>query len=95
LIAPQSDLVDAVAYSAQQGGRRFGERMFDAALAGLKPIQRMPAISSPRLRQLCEIAGLRSRQVTGFPLRWFYFETEEYLDVVCLVGDRQDVAAIY
>ncbi len=90
----EEDLVDAAAYYAQKGGRLMGERMFDAALAALKPTQRMPAIGSLRLGQLCEIAGLRSWRVTGFPMQWLYFETEDYLDVVRLLGDRQDIAAI-
>ena len=90
----EEDLVDAVAYYVKKGGRAVGERMFDAALAALKPIQRMPAMGSPRLGQLCEIPGLRSWRVEGFPMQWLYFETENYLDVIRLLGDRQDVAAI-
>jgi len=90
----EEDLVNAARYYAREGGRALGERMFDAALAALKPIQRMPAMGSPRLGQMCEIAGLRSWRVTGFPLQWFYFETADHLDVVRLLGDRQDIAAI-
>ena len=90
----EEDLVDAAAYYARKGGRALGERMFDAALAALKPIQRMPAMGSPRLGQLCEIAGLRSWRVAGFPMQWFYFETEDHLDVIRLLGERQDIEAI-
>jgi toxin ParE1/3/4 len=32
--------------------------------------------------------------VTGFPMQWLYFETEDHLDVVRLLGDRQDISAI-
>lgn len=90
----EEDLVNTARYYAQEGGVALGERVFEAALAALKPIQRMPAMGSPRLGQLCEIAGLRSWRVTGFPLQWLYFETQDYLDVVRLLGDRQDIAAI-
>jgi len=72
----------------------LAERMFDAALAALKPIERMPSMGSPRLGQLCEIPGLRSWQVTGFPMQSLYFEAEAHLDVVRLLGDRQDIVAI-
>ena len=76
----------------------LGERMFEAVLAALKPIRRMPAMGSPRLGprlgQLCEIPGLRSWRVTAFPMQWLYFEAEDHLDVVRLLGDRQDIAAI-
>jgi len=68
--------------------------MFEAALGALEPIQRMPAMGSPRLGLLCEIPGLRSWRVEGFPMQWLYFEAEDHLDVVRLMGDRQDIAAI-
>ena len=90
----EDDLVDAARYYAQEGGLALGGRMFDAALAALKPIQRQPSMGSPRRGQLCEIPGLRAWRVTGFPLQWFYFETDDHLDVVRLLGDRQDIAAI-
>jgi len=90
----EEDLVDVVGYYAREGGAVLGERVFDAALAALKPIQRMPAMGSPRLGLLCEIPGLRSWRVTGFPLQWLYFEASNHLDVVRLLGDRQDIAAI-
>lgn len=90
----EEDLVNIVGYYASEGGVALGERVFDAAVSALKPIQRMPAMGSPRLGQLCELKGLRSWRVSGFPLQWLYFETESYLDVVRLLGDRQDIAAI-
>ena len=90
----EEDLVDIVGYYAREGGAALGERVFDAALAALKPIRRMPAMGSPRLGLLCEIPGLRSWRVTGFPLQWHYFEADNSLDVVRLLGDRQDIAAI-
>lgn len=72
----------------------LGERMFDAAMAALEPIQRMPAMGSPRLGLLCEIPGLRSWRVRGFPMSWLYFEAMDHLDVVRLMGDQQDIAGI-
>ncbi len=90
----EDDLVDAVRYYAKEGGPALGERVFDAAIAALIPIRRMPAIGSPRLGLLCEIAGLRAWRVTGFPLQWFYFEKDTEIDVVRLLGDRQDITAL-
>lgn len=84
----------ATRHDAQQGGVELGERMLDAALAALKPIQRMPSMGSPRLGLLCEIPGLRSWWVKGFPMQWQYFEADDHLDVVRFLGDRQDIAAI-
>ena len=90
----EQDLVDATRYYAQAGNPELAERMFDAAVAALEAIQQMPAMSSPRLGQLCDIAGLRSWRVKGFPMQWLYFEANDHFDVVRLLGDRQDIAAI-
>jgi len=40
------------------------------------------------------VPGLRAWRVAKFPLLWFYLERSEHLDVVRLLGERQDVAAI-
>lgn len=90
----EADLIEAARYCAQEGGAALAGKMFDAALAALAPIQRMPGMGSPRIGQLCEIPGLRAWGVSGFSLRWFYFEADDHLDVVRLLGDAQDIAAI-
>ena len=90
----EQDLVDAARYYAAQGGRALAEQVFDAAADALLPIERMPGLGSPRIGQLGEIPGLRASGVTGFPMQWFYFEAEGHLDVVRLLGDRQDIATI-
>ena len=90
----EEDLVAAARHYAQEGGIDLGERMFDAALAALKPIERMPSMGSPLLGQRCEIPGLRSWRVPDFPMQWLYFEAADHLDVVRLLGDRQDIVAI-
>ena len=90
----EADLIEAASYYAQEGGIELGERMFDAALAALEPIERMPSMGSPRLGQRCEIPGLRCWRVTDFPMQWLYFEAQDHLDVVRLLGDRQDIVAL-
>jgi toxin ParE1/3/4 len=32
--------------------------------------------------------------VAHFPIRWLYFERPDFVDVVRLLGERQDIAAI-
>lgn len=95
-LRPQAeiDLVEVTRYYGQEGGIDLGERLFDPALAALGPIERMPTLGSPRLGVLCEIPGLRSWRVADFPMRWLYFEAGDHLDVVRLLGDRQDIVAI-
>jgi toxin ParE1/3/4 len=90
----EADLLDAARHYAAEGSAELAERMFDAAIAALQLIERMPSMDSPRLGALCEIPALRSGRVTGFPMQWLYFEAEEHLDVVRLLGDRQDIIAI-
>lgn len=90
----ETDLLEAARHYAKEGSAELAERMFDAAIAALEPIERMPGMGSPRLGQLCEIPGLRSWRVTGFPMQWIYFKAADHLDVVRLLGDRQDILAI-
>ena len=89
-----TDLIEATQYYAREGGRKLGERVFSAALEALNRIEETPGIGSTRLGELCDITDLRAWPVEGFPLRWLYFETENHLDVVRLLGDRQDVLAL-
>lgn len=90
----EADLVEAATHDAKEGSIELAVGMFDAAIAALEPIERMPGMGSPRLGLLCEISGLRSWRVTDFPMQWLYFEAEDHLDVVRLLGDRQDIVAI-
>jgi toxin ParE1/3/4 len=90
----EADLVDVARHYAREGGLDLGRRVIDAALAALEPIQRMPSMGSPRLGRLCDIPGLRSWRVTGFPMQWMYFAASDHLDVVRFLGDRQDIIAI-
>ncbi len=90
----EADLLEATRHYATEGSMELAERMFDAAIAALEPIERMPGMGSPRLGQLCEIPGLRSWRITNFPMQWLYFETDDHLDVVRLLGDRQDIIAV-
>ncbi len=86
--------MENVRYLVREGGISTGTKAFNAALAALRPIERMPRLGSLRLGLVCEIPGLRSWGVKGFPLYWFYFEAADHLDVVRFLGDRQNIAAI-
>jgi toxin ParE1/3/4 len=90
----EADLVEATKHYATAGDASLAERMFDAAIEALQTLERMPGIGSPRLGQLSEIPGLRSWRVTGFPMQWMTFEAADHLDIVRLLGDRQDILAI-
>lgn len=88
------DLVQMASYYAKAAGRPLAERAFDAALGALEAIRGRPQVGSPRLGQLCGIPSLRARRVSGFPMQWFYFDRDDHIDVVRLLGDGQDIVAI-
>ena len=92
--AAESDLVTLTRWYAEQGGTTLAARLFDSAHAALEPIQRMPGLGSPLRAESVGITGLRHWSVEGFPVRWFYLEREDHLDVLRLLGERQDLAAI-
>lgn len=95
-LRPQAevDLLERAHYSRGEGCDDLGGRFFDAAIAALDAIGRMPGAGSPRLGELCDVPGLRCRRVTGFPCGWFSFITADHIDVVRLLADAQDLPMI-
>ncbi len=91
----EADLVERTRYYRREGGDSLGERCFDAAIAALGAIGRMPGAGSPRVDELCGIPGLRIRRIVDFPCGWFYFVTQDHVDVVRLLADAQDLPAIF
>ena len=69
-------------------------RLVRATNSALDRIELNPGIGSPLLGRVLDISGLRTWRVTGFPLLWLYFERVDHLDVVRLLGERQDIATI-
>ncbi len=90
----EADLVERTRYYRREGGDELGRRFFDAAVAALEAIARMPGAGTPRVGELCEIPGLRYRRVAGFPCGWFYFIADDGVDVVRLLADAQNLPAI-
>lgn len=96
ILRPQAevDFIERVRYFQREGGSDLGERFFDAAMTALDAIGRMPGAGSPRVGELCGIDGLRVRRIPDFPCGWFYFAVGERVDVVRLLADARDIAAI-
>ena len=90
----EADLVERSHHYANEASDQVAERFFDAALAPLRAVERMPGTGTPPVGELCDIPGLRTRRITGFPCGWYYFVRADHLDVVRLLADTQDVAAI-
>ncbi len=90
----EQDLIDITRWYAEQGGNKLAERAFDNARKALAAVERMPGLGSPAIGETSGLSGLRHWGVEKFPVRWYCFEREDPLDVVRLLGDRQDIAAI-
>ena len=69
-------------------------RLVKASNEALDQIELDPGLGSPRLGKWVGIAGLKTWRVRKFPLLWCYFERSDHLDVVRLLGERQDLVAI-
>lgn len=83
-----------VRYYRGQAGSKVAVRLVSATNAALDQIELEPGIGSPVLGKILDIPGLRTWRVKKFPLLWCYFERADHLDVVRLLGQRQDIAAI-
>jgi toxin ParE1/3/4 len=90
----EADLVERTRYYRAEGGIDLSVRFFDAAVASLRALEKMPNAGSPRVGELCGIPGLRFRRVAGFPVGWFYFVRPDHADVVRLLSDAQDLPVI-
>ena len=96
LLRPQAlrDQQGEARYYRKEGGTRVAVRVVKATNAALDQIELDPGIGSPLVGKRLGISGLRTWQVAKFPLLWFYFERGDPLDVVRLLGERQDIGTI-
>lgn len=96
VLRPQAlrDQQAEVRYYRKEGGTGVAVKVAKATNAALDQIELDPGIGSPTLGKRIGIPGLRTWRAAKFPLLWCYFERVDHLDVVRLLGERQDVAAI-
>ena len=96
ILRPQAarDRQAEVRYYRKEAGSAIAVRFVIASNEALDQLELDPGIGSPALGTAIGISGLRSWRVAGFPFLWFYFERDNHLDVVRLLGERQDIATI-
>jgi toxin ParE1/3/4 len=96
VLRPQAlrDQHGEVRYYRKEAGERVAVRVANATNKALDQIEVEPGLGSPTLGKLLGIPQLRTWRVARFPLVWCYFEREDHLDVVRLLGERQDIAGI-
>jgi toxin ParE1/3/4 len=90
----RDDRKSEVHYYRINAGTVVAENLVHASQLALKQVELDPGMGSPRLGQLAEITGLRSWRISGFPLVWLYLEREDHLDVIRLLGQRQDILTL-
>jgi toxin ParE1/3/4 len=83
------DLVERTRNYRREGGDERSNRFFDAAVAALDAIGRMPGAGTARVGEICDIPSLRCRRVVGFPCGWFHFVATDHIDVVRLLPDAK------
>ena len=96
LLRPRArqDRRDEVRYYRDEAGPRVASKLVDALQRALEQLGHNPGIGSPVLGQALGIAGLRTWLIDGFPLAFWYVERESHVEVVRLVGQRQDAMQI-
>ena len=96
ILRPQAlrDQKGEVRYYRKEGGARVAVKAVKATNSALDQIELDPGIGSPVLAKRLGIPGLRIWKVAKFPRLWCYFERGDHLDVVRLLGERQDIATI-
>lgn len=95
VLRPQAlrDQQGEVRYYRSEGGARVAVKLANATHAALDQLELDPGIGSPTLGKLLGVPGLRTWRVAKFPLLCCYFERGDHLDVVRLLGERQDIAS--
>jgi toxin ParE1/3/4 len=66
----------------------------DAGTLAIARLQFHPGLGSPLPRHELGIANLRTWRVRGFPLVYVYIQRPDSIEVVRLLGERQDIGAI-
>ena len=90
----REDRRGAVLYYRQQAGIDVARRFIGAIKSELGTLQAHPRVGSPRIGAEVGIEALRARAIGGFPVVLLYFERQDHLDVVRILGQREDIATI-
>jgi toxin ParE1/3/4 len=96
LLRPRArqDRRDEVRYYRGEAGNRVATKLVDALQRALEQLAHNPGIGSPAMGHHLGIEGLRTWLIDGFPLTFWYIERETHVEVVRLVGQRQDALQI-
>jgi len=92
--AAKQDRRDEVRYYRDEAGNPVAKRLVEALTKALQALEQQPAMGSPAIGLELGIEGLRAWRLDGFPLSVWYFERADHVQVVRLVGQRQEAEFI-
>ena len=79
-----------VVYYRQKAGSAVALKLSRNLRKAEATLSSEPGIGSPRIGEELGIPELRAWLIAEFPLSFWYFEREDHVDIVRLVGHRQD-----
>ncbi len=79
-----------VCYHRSKAGEGTAIQLVSALEEALLQLSRDPCIGSPAIGHVLDVEGLRSWRLNGFPLSLWYFERDNQVDIVRLVGQRTE-----
>ncbi len=86
----REDRREEVLWYRRQAGEAVALRLVDALSDALDRMSRYPSAGSTRLALELGVPGLRTWRILGFPLAFWCLERADHVEVVRLVGQRQD-----
>jgi toxin ParE1/3/4 len=92
--AAKHDQRHEVRYYPSHGSEDTALRLVDSLAHAIAQLQFHPGIGSPMLGRELGIDNLSTWRVRSFPLLYVYVQRSETIDIVRLLGERQDIAAI-
>jgi toxin ParE1/3/4 len=90
----QQDITQAFDYYLGAAGPATAVDFVNEIDVCVQRIERFPEAGSPRYADLLNIEGLRFAVVTRFPYLVFYFERPDYVDIVRVLHQHQDIPGI-
>ncbi len=90
----QQDIVTAFDHYLAEAGVPVAADFVRAIDDCMQCIERFPEAGSPRYAELLDVEGLRFAVVERFPYLMFYLEQADYVDVVRVLHQRQDIPAL-
>ena len=86
----RNDILDTARYYREAAGAAVARRFAQAVKDAVAQLEANPAIGSPRIGHDIDVAELRIWRLSGFPAALWYVERADHVDIVRLVGERQD-----